>query len=68
MAKDDDAEIAAQEVAKTGDHRTAREVLRQYERLRIVQGRLVRSGVLNDGATPEEVIDKLRQLIPADIL
>lgn len=59
---------AAEAAVPQEDERTAREVLRQYERLRIVQQRLVRDGHLADDATPDQLIAKLRDMIPHDVL
>lgn len=60
------AQVAAQ-AAPQPDNRTAKEVLRQYERLRVVHNRLVRAGQLTPDATPEQVVAELRRQIPADL-
>lgn len=58
----------ASNVAKQEDHRTAREVLRQYERLRTIKKQLVATGEVNGDATTEKVIARLREIVPADAL
>lgn len=49
------------------DPRTARQVMRDYERFMAMRARLVRDGVVSDDATPEQVIAALRKLVPANI-
>jgi len=49
------------------DERTAREVMRQWEKLAQVKRALVKDGALDGNATPQQVIDKIRALIPADL-
>lgn len=56
-------EHAAQVVADD-DKRTTKEVMRQYDRLRLVKGQLVKNGALNGDATPQQVLEELRKQIP----
>jgi len=49
------------------DNRTANAVLREWEKLSKVRGQLVRAGLLNGDATPQDVIECLRKQIPADL-
>lgn len=49
------------------DPRNARQVMRDYERFQAMKARLVRDGLVNDDATPQQVIDAMRRLVPADI-
>lgn len=58
---------AAAAAAPADDHRSAKEVMRQYDRLRIVKSQLVRGGTLNADATPDQIIAELRRQIPADL-
>lgn len=54
-------------VAAGADKRTPREVMRQWETLSKVRRELVRGGMLNADATPTQVIEQLRQMMPPDI-
>jgi hypothetical protein len=54
-------------VVNADDHRTNKEVMRQYDRLRITKAQLVKSGALNGDATPSQVIAELRRQIPPDL-
>jgi hypothetical protein len=54
-------------VVNADDHRTNKEVMRQYDRLRITKAQLVKSGALNGNATPSQVISELRRQIPPDL-
>jgi len=58
----------ATEVVADDDKRTNREVMRQYDRLRLIKAQLVRGGVVNGDATPADVLKALRSQIPADLL
>jgi len=49
------------------DERTAREVMRQWEKLQQVKRALVKEGVVDGNASPQQVLDKIRNLIPADL-
>lgn len=48
--------------------RTASTLLRQWEKISAVKSQLVKQGLLDGDATPAQVLEKLRQLLPADIM
>lgn len=50
------------------DRRTNAQVLRDYIRLRELRAKMVRDGLVNGDATPQQMIDELRKLIPHDLL
>lgn len=54
-------------MAIPNDDRTAAKVLRQWEKLQTVRNQLVKQGLLNGDATATQVLDKLREQIPADL-
>lgn len=58
---------AAQQVPDD-DKRSNREVMRQYDRLRLIKSQLVKAGALNGDATPAMVLAELRSQIPSDLL
>ena len=49
------------------DQRTAATVVRQYEHIAKIKRDLAKQGLLNGDATPHDVIEKLRTLIPPDL-
>ncbi len=49
------------------DTRSTTEVLTQWRKLEEIRRSLVRNGMINGDATPEEIIDALRRQIPADL-
>jgi len=57
----------AAQVVPSDDKRTTKEVMRQYDRLRLVKQQLVKNGALNGDATPEQVIAEIRRQIPPDL-
>jgi hypothetical protein len=50
------------------DKRTVSQLLRQFDRLEAAKTRLVKAGLLNGDATPQMVVAKLRDIIPADLI
>jgi len=42
-------------------------VMRQWEKLQQIQRALVKQGIVSGDATPQQVLDKLRTTIPADL-
>jgi len=51
----------------TTDNRPPNTVLRQFERLELLKKKLIKMGHLNGDATPAQVIDCVRTLIPPDV-
>jgi len=47
---------------------TTSQLLRAYERLESIKTKFVKAGLLDGDATPAQVIDKLRQILPPDLL
>jgi len=54
-------------MAAPNDQRTSREVTRQWEKLQQMKRALVKEGLLTGNATPQQVLDKIRELVPADL-
>lgn len=52
--------------AEPKDERTAAQLYRQWAVFRETKRQLVAAGVLNDDATPQDVLDAIRKLLPAD--
>jgi len=55
-------------MSETEDKRTTSQLLRQFDRLEAAKAKLVKAGVVTGDASPQTVIAKLRQIIPADLL
>ena len=49
------------------DKRNAATLIRQYELLNKIKRELVKSGQLNGDATPQQVIEKLRLVVPQEL-
>lgn len=49
------------------DNRTMQTVIRQWQQLEQIKSRLVRAGLLSADATPQQVEQVLRQVVPADL-
>lgn len=49
------------------DNRTAKQLLTEYRKIDDLKKSLVRQGVLNGDATPAEVIEAIRKIIPIDL-
>jgi hypothetical protein len=47
---------------------TTAQLLRAWERLNTVKNQLVKAGALSGDATPTQVLDALRKLVPADLV
>jgi len=60
-------QAAAAQAVPADDTRTSKEVMRQYDRIRLIKGQLVKRGYLSDDATPGEVLAEVRRQIPADL-
>lgn len=43
-------------------------LLRAWERLSVIKNQLVKQGLLNGDATPAAVLEKLKQVIPTEML
>lgn len=52
---------------QNGDTRSTAELFKQWRKLMEVQRTLTKNGLLSANATPEQVVAKLRETIPADI-
>lgn len=46
------------------DNRTAATLVRQYDQLEKIKRNLIRQGQLHGNATPQAVVEKLREIIP----
>jgi len=51
----------------TADERTAATVIRQWEKLNAIKNSLIKAGVLSGDATPAQILEKLRVLVPPDL-
>lgn len=49
------------------DERTAAQLYRQWAVFRETKRQLVATGMLNDDATPAQVLDAIRKLLPNDL-
>lgn len=49
------------------DNRSAQTIMRQWEKLQSIKNRLIRMGELSGDASPTDVIQQLRTMIPADL-
>lgn len=58
----------ANAMAEQTDTRTVSQVLRQFDRIEVAKAKLVKQGLINGDASPEQVVQKLREVIPADLL
>lgn len=47
---------------------TTAQLLRSFERLEVIKNKLIKQGVLNGDATPAQVLQKLREILPPDLL
>lgn len=52
---------------QASDERTTAQVMRQWEKLENVKRQLVKQGLLTGDATPAQVIQKIREIVPPDI-
>ncbi|MFZ1057871.1 MAG: hypothetical protein WAP47_01625 [Candidatus Rokuibacteriota bacterium] len=55
-------------MAETTTTPSASSVLRGWERLNTIKNQLVKAGLLNGDAKPSDVLAKLREIIPAEIV
>lgn len=51
-----------------GDKRSTATLFRQFEKLENVKHKLIKLGILSGDATPAQVIEQLRRLLPPDIM
>jgi len=51
----------------TTDTRTAAKLIRQYEKLQSIKSNLIKQGLLTGDATPAQILQALRNLIPQEI-
>jgi len=49
------------------DERTAATLIRQWEKLNAIKNSLIKAGLLTGDATPAAVLQKLREVVPADL-
>jgi hypothetical protein len=43
-------------------------LLRGWERINTIKNQLVKAGLLNGDATPADVLTKLREVVPAEVI
>lgn len=49
------------------DDRSAQKVMRQWEKLMTIKNQLVKQGLLDGNATPTQVLDKIRSMVPPEL-
>jgi len=54
-------------MAEVEDKRTTKVLFAQWRKLQDVKGSLIKAGILNADATPQQVIAALRATLPADV-
>jgi len=50
------------------DQISTSKLLRGWERLNTIKNQLVKAGMLNGDATPAQVLAKLREIVPAELI
>lgn len=50
------------------DERTPAQVIRDFKVIRELRAQMVRDGMVNGDATPEQMVAKLREIVPHDLL